>query len=39
MNWVAPPAIQLHFRPNIALVTGYELGKITTWNLGMRFSF
>lgn len=28
-----------YFRPNIALVTGYELGKITTWNLGMRFSF
>lgn len=28
-----------YFRPKIALVTGYELGKITTWNLGMRFSF
>lgn len=28
-----------YFRPNIALVTGYEFGKITTWNLGMRFSF
>jgi hypothetical protein len=28
-----------HFRPNIALVTGYEYGKITTWNVGMRFSF
>ncbi len=27
------------FRPNIALVTGYEFGKITTWNVGMRFSF
>jgi hypothetical protein len=28
-----------YFRPDIALVTGYEFGKITTWNLGMRFSF
>jgi hypothetical protein len=28
-----------HFRPNIALVTGYEYGKITTWNVGMRFTF
>lgn len=28
-----------YFRPNIALVTGYEFGKITTWNVGMRFSF
>lgn len=27
------------FRPNIALVTGYEFGKITTLNVGMRFSF
>lgn len=27
------------FRPNLALVTGYEFGKITTWNLGLRFSF
>jgi len=27
------------FRPDMALVTGYELGKITTWNLGVRFSF
>lgn len=27
-----------HFRPNVALVTGYEFGKITTWNLGVRFS-
>ena len=28
-----------NFRPNFALVTGYELGKITTWNLGVRFGF
>lgn len=28
-----------YFRPGIALVTGYELGKITTWNVGARFSF
>jgi hypothetical protein len=28
-----------YFRPNIALVTGYEQGKIATWNLGVRFSF
>lgn len=28
-----------YFRPDIALVTGYEFGKITTWNLGMQFSF
>ncbi len=28
-----------NFRPDIALVTGYELGKITTWNLGVRFTF
>lgn len=28
-----------NFRPNFALVTGYELGKITTWNLGLRYSF
>lgn len=27
------------FRPNVALVTGYELGKITTWNLGVRYAF
>lgn len=27
------------FRPDIALVTGYEFGKITTWNVGLRFSF
>ena len=28
-----------YFRPNIALITGYEFGKITTWNLGVRFTF
>ncbi len=28
-----------YFRPDIALVTGYELGKITTWNVGVRFAF
>lgn len=28
-----------NFRPNIALVSGYEYGKITTVNLGMRVSF
>lgn len=28
-----------YFRPDLALVTGYELGKITTWNVGVRFSF
>lgn len=28
-----------YFRPDMALVTGYELGKITTWNLGVRFQF
>ena len=28
-----------HFRPNIALVTGYEYGKITTFNVGVRLSF
>jgi len=27
-----------YFRPGIALVTGYEFGKITTWNVGVRFS-
>jgi hypothetical protein len=27
------------FRPNIAFITGYEFGKITTWNLGVRFAF
>ena len=28
-----------YFRPDIALVTGYEYGKITTFNLGVRFAF
>jgi hypothetical protein len=28
-----------HFRPDLALVAGYEYGKITTINVGMRFSF
>ena len=28
-----------HFRPDIAFITGYEFGKITTWNLGVRFTF
>ncbi|TVS10209.1 MAG: hypothetical protein EA417_19260 [Gammaproteobacteria bacterium] len=28
-----------YFRPGIALVSGYELGRITTWNLGVRFTF
>jgi len=28
-----------YFRPGIALVTGYEYGQITTWNVGVRFSF
>ena len=28
-----------NLRPDIALITGYELGKITTWNLGVRFTF
>lgn len=28
-----------YFRPNLALVTGYELGKITTLNVGVRFAF
>ena len=28
-----------HFRPNIALVGGYEYGKITTLNVGVRLSF
>jgi hypothetical protein len=28
-----------YFRPNFAFITGYEFGKITTWNLGVRFTF
>ena len=28
-----------NFRPDLALVTGYEFGKITTWNLGLRYTF
>lgn len=28
-----------HFHPNFALVTGYEYGKITTVNVGVRLSF
>ena len=28
-----------YFRPDIALVTGYEYGGITTWNVGVRFAF
>lgn len=28
-----------YFRPDIALITGYELGKITTWNVGVRLTF
>ena len=28
-----------NFRPNLALVTGYEFGKITTLNVGVRYSF
>ena len=28
-----------YFRPNVAFITGYEFGKITTWNLGVRFTF
>jgi hypothetical protein len=28
-----------YFRPGFALVTGYEFGGITTWNLGVRFAF
>ena len=28
-----------YLRPTIALMTGYEFGKITTWNLGVRFTF
>ena len=28
-----------YFGQDIAFTTGYEFGKITTWNLGMRFTF
>ncbi len=28
-----------YFRPDFALVTGYEYGGITTWNVGVRFGF
>ena len=28
-----------YFRPDFALVAGYEFGGITTWNLGLRFAF
>ena len=28
-----------YFRPDFALVGGYEFGGITTWNLGVRFAF
>lgn len=28
-----------YFRPNFALVAGYEFGGITTWNLGARYAF
>lgn len=28
-----------YFRPDFALVTGYEYGKITTFNVGVRYSF
>ena len=28
-----------YFRPDLALVAGYEFGKITTVNVGLRFSF
>lgn len=28
-----------YFRPDIAFITGYEFGKITTWNLGVRLTF
>lgn len=27
------------FRPNLALVSGYEYGQITTWNVGVRYAF
>jgi hypothetical protein len=28
-----------YFRHDIALITGYEYGAITTWNVGVRFTF
>jgi hypothetical protein len=28
-----------YVRPGIALITGYEYGAITTWNVGVRFTF
>ena len=28
-----------YFRPDIAVVSSYELGKITLWNVGVRFTF
>lgn len=28
-----------YFRPDFALVTGYEYGGITTWNVGVRYAF
>lgn len=28
-----------YFRPEFALVTGYEFGKITTFNVGVRYAF
>ena len=28
-----------YFRPDFALVAGYEFGGITTWNAGVRFAF
>lgn len=28
-----------HFLPNISLITGYEYGKVTTLNVGVRLSF
>ncbi len=28
-----------YFRPRVALITGFEFGKITTWNVGMSLRF
>jgi hypothetical protein len=28
-----------YFRPDMAVVTGYEFGKITTFNVGLRLAF